>query len=199
MQLRQPRIQVNKQKMNKTPVQLHADLMADTVAYPVLSATELEKCAEFGTRCSFAPGEDHFRAGAQPFDCYVILSGEACIIDVTTDEPTYQIRHRGGQFTGDIDLFTGRRAAVSCQAIAQVEAIRIRPDKVREMFVRQPSLGARIWLAFQRRRDLLMTTNLRSVSPTRMDLYGDVPLHDYAIKGIITYKVADEPFAKSRI
>ena len=63
----------------------------------------------------------------------MILSGEVCIIDVLTDEPTYLVRLRGGQFTGDIDLFTGRRAAASCEAISQVEAIRISPDKVREM------------------------------------------------------------------
>ena len=111
VQLEQLPYQVNKQKMNQTPDQLHADLMKDTVAFPVLSAAELQECAEFGTRCSFAAGEDLFRAGAQPLDCYVILSGEACIIDVSTDEPTYLTRHRGGQFTGDIDLFTGRRAA----------------------------------------------------------------------------------------
>jgi thioredoxin reductase (NADPH) len=155
--------QVNKQQMNQTPDQLHADQMKDTVAFPVLSATELEECAEFGTRCSFVAGEDLFRAGAQPFDCYVILSGEVCIIDVSTDEPTLLIRYRGGQFTGDIDLFTGRRAAASCQAITQVEAIRIWPDKVREMLVRQPTLGARIWRAFQRRRELLMATDFQGL------------------------------------
>jgi thioredoxin reductase (NADPH) len=149
--------------MNQTPDKLHTDLMADTVAFPVLSAAELQECAEFGTRCSFAAGEDLFRAGDQPLDCYVILSGEACIIDVSTDEPTYRTRHRGGQFTGDIDLFTGRRAAASCQAIAQVEAIRIRPDKVREILVRQPTLGARIWRAFQRRRELLMATDFQGL------------------------------------
>src|SRR5450631_1694481 len=103
--------------MNQTPDQLQADLMADTVAFPVLSAAELEECAEFGTRCSFAAGEDLFRAGDQPFDCYVIHSGEACIVDVSTDEPTYLTRHRGGQFTGDIDLFTGRRDTLSRKAV----------------------------------------------------------------------------------
>ena len=97
--------------MNPTPDQLHADPTKDTVAFPVLSAAELETCAEFGTSCSFAAGEDLFLAGVQPFDCYVILLGEVCIIDVSTDEPTLLIRYRGGQFTGDIDLFTGRRAA----------------------------------------------------------------------------------------
>ena len=84
------------QKINQTPDQLHTDQMKDTVAFPVLSAAELEECAEFGTRCSFTAGEDLFRACAQPFDCYVILSGEVCIIDVLTDEPADLVRRRGG-------------------------------------------------------------------------------------------------------
>src|ERR1700693_3742676 len=42
--------------MNQTPDQLQADMMADTVAFPVLSAAELAECAEFGTHCSFAAG-----------------------------------------------------------------------------------------------------------------------------------------------
>src|SRR6202167_1925711 len=149
--------------MNQTPDQLHTDQMKDTVAFPVLSAAELEECAEFGTRCSFAAGEDLFRAGAQPFECYVILSGEASIIDVSTDEPTSMARYGAGQFTGDIDLFTGRLAVGSCQAATVVEAIRIAPDRVREMLVRQPTLGARIWRAFQRRREVLMATDFQGM------------------------------------
>jgi NAD(P)-dependent dehydrogenase (short-subunit alcohol dehydrogenase family) len=31
-------------------------MMADTVAFPVLSAAELAECAEFSTHCSFAAG-----------------------------------------------------------------------------------------------------------------------------------------------
>src|ERR1700682_4350368 len=42
--------------MNQTPDQLQADMMADTVAFPVLSAAEWAECAEFGTHCSFAVG-----------------------------------------------------------------------------------------------------------------------------------------------
>jgi len=62
--------------MSQTPDQLHADLMADMVAFPVLSAAELAECTEFGTRCSFVPGEEIFGAGSQSFDCYVIVSGD---------------------------------------------------------------------------------------------------------------------------
>jgi len=84
-------------------------------------------------------------------------------MDVSTDEPTCLARYGAGQFTGDIDLFTGRRAVGSCQADAKVEAIRIDPDKVREMLVRRPALGARIWRAFQRRRELLTSTDFQGM------------------------------------
>src|ERR1035441_4573129 len=97
-------VEVNKQQMNQTPDQLHADLMKDTVAFPVLSAAEVEECAEFGTRCSFALGKEIFGAGSQSFDWYVIVSGDVCIMDVSTDEPTCIVRFGAGQFTGDIDL-----------------------------------------------------------------------------------------------
>ena len=51
--------------------------MADTVAFPVLSAAELAECSEFGTRCSFAPRDEIFGAGSQSFDCYVIWIGKS--------------------------------------------------------------------------------------------------------------------------
>src|ERR1700683_3780322 len=149
--------------MSQTPDQLQADLMADTVAFPVLSAAELAECAKFGTRCSFALCEELFPVGNQSFDCYVIVLGDVCIMGVATDEPPCIVHLGAGQFTGDIDLFTGRLAVGSCQAATVVEAIRIAPDRVREMLVRQTTLGARMWRAFQRRRELLMTTDFQGM------------------------------------
>src|SRR6202521_6384354 len=137
--------------MNQTPDQPQADLVAHPVAFPVLSAAELAECTEFGTRCSFAPGEEIFRAGSQSFDCFVIVSGDVCIMDVSTDEPTCIVRFGAGQFTGDIDLFTGRRAVGSCQAATVVEAIRIAPDRVRSTVFAGQAVGIKevhddIWL-----------------------------------------------------
>ncbi|HET6385572.1 MAG TPA: hypothetical protein VFJ58_19435 [Armatimonadota bacterium] len=98
--------------MIQPPQQLQADLMADTVAFTVLSAAELTRCSEFGTRCSIARGEQIFAAGSQSFDCYVIVSGDVCIVDLSTDEPT---------------------------------------------------LGAGIWRAFQRRGEFLMATDFQGL------------------------------------
>src|ERR1700731_4148922 len=71
--------------MNKTPDQLQADLMADTVAFPVLSAAELEQCTEFGTRCSFAPGEEIFGAGSQSFDRVTLICSLAAARSVPVE------------------------------------------------------------------------------------------------------------------
>ena len=150
--------------MNHDAQRSPADPLADAVAFPILSAAELEQCAEFGERCSFAGGSELFAAGDHPFDCYVILAGEACIVDVSTDERRCVLRYGAGHFTGDIDLFTGRPAVVTCEAATALEAIRIPPDKIREMFVKKAALGERLWRAFQHRRELLLETAFQGLS-----------------------------------
>ncbi len=154
--------------MSQEPSRPSGNPLDDTVAFPVLSAEELAQGGEFGTRCSFAPGETLFSAGDHPFDCYVILSGEVCILDISTDERTCVIRYGAGHFTGDIDLFTGRPAVVTGEAATAVEAVRIPPANLREMFVRRPVLGERLWRAMQHRRELLLETGFQGLR-----VYGD--------------------------
>jgi thioredoxin reductase (NADPH) len=137
--------------------------LEDRIAFPILDESEREKAAEFGARCSFAAGEALFSAGDQPFDCFIILSGEVCIFDVSSDERVCVVQCGAGHFTGDIDLFTGRRAVVSGEAATPVEALRIPPENLRRLFVRQPALGERIWRAMQRRRELLLETSFQGL------------------------------------
>jgi thioredoxin reductase (NADPH) len=146
----------------------NTNLPQDAVAFPVLSDLELALGGKFGTRCSFQQGEALFSAGDHPFDCYLILAGEVCIVDVSTGEPTCVLRYGPGHFTGDIDLFTGRLSVVTAEAMTAVEAVRIPPAKVREMFVRAPVLGERLWRAMQRRRELLLATGFQGLR-----VYGD--------------------------
>ena len=136
----------------------NGDPLQDVIAFPVLSADELRKCVKFGESCSFQQGEKLFSSGDQPLACYVIMSGEICILDASADELKTVICYGPGRFTGDIDLFTGRPAVVSCEARTPVEAVRIPADRMRELFVRESALGERFWVAFQRRRNLLLNT-----------------------------------------
>lgn len=144
--------------MTPDPVPPAADPLADTVAFPVFSADEVARCAEFGERRTFAVDEELFSAGDRPFPCFVLVSGEVCIVDVSADAPRCVLRYGAGHFTGDIDLLTGRPAVVSGRAVTPVEAIRIVADDLRQLFVRQPTLGEKLWRAMQRRREALLTT-----------------------------------------
>ncbi|MGB9311930.1 MAG: cyclic nucleotide-binding domain-containing protein, partial [Candidatus Acidiferrales bacterium] len=130
------------------------DPLSDKVAFPQLSDAELAEVALFGERRSFAKDEALVCAGDYPFNSHAILSGTVRIVDVSTGERVVFVRYGQGYFTGDIDLFTHRPSVVSCEAETDVEAIRLTPAQLRNMFTRRSQLGERFWKSYQRRRDL---------------------------------------------
>ena len=136
----------------------------DEKAFPILSATEVAEAAAFGEKCTFRKGHILFSSGDRGFDSYTILSGEVRIIDISTGERVCFVKYGAGRFTGDIDLFTGRPSVVSCEANTDVEAIRIKPFKLREMFVKKPALGERYWKSFHARRQMLLQSPFRGIS-----------------------------------
>jgi thioredoxin reductase (NADPH) len=140
------------------------DPLTDQAAYPHLSEVEVEDVALFGERCSFAENQPLFCAGDFPFNSHVILSGKVRIVDVSTGERVVFVRYGRGYFTGDIDLLTRRPSVVSCEAETAVEAIRLTPDQLRDMFTRRPQLGEKFWKSFQRRRELLLVSRFRGLS-----------------------------------
>jgi FixJ family two-component response regulator/CRP-like cAMP-binding protein len=143
---------------------LDFDPLADNVAYPHLSASELNEVAPFGERCSFAKNKPLVTAGDYPFNSHVILSGGVRVVDVSTGERVVFVRHGAGYFTGDIDLFTRRPPLVSVEAETIVEAIRLTPNRLREFFTQTPRLGEKFWKSFQRRRELLLVSKFRGLS-----------------------------------
>jgi thioredoxin reductase (NADPH) len=144
------------------------DPLSDTVAYPRLTESELGQLAGFGELCVFRKNEPLFCAGDYPFRCCVIISGAVRVIDVSTGARVVFVRYGLGHFTGDIDLLTRRPSVVSCEAETDVEARCLTLDDLRRMFTELPLLGATFWRSFQRRRELLLTSNFRGLT-----IYGD--------------------------
>jgi thioredoxin reductase (NADPH) len=147
---------------------LRADPLSDTTAFPRLSEAELVEVAPFGERCSFATNQPLFRAGDYPFNSHVILSGTVRIVDLSCGERLVFVRYGAGYFTGDIDLLTRRPSVVTCEAETAVEAIRLTPYQLRDMFTRKPVLGEKFWKSFQRRRELLLISKFRGLT-----IFGD--------------------------
>jgi thioredoxin reductase (NADPH) len=140
------------------------DPLADKVAFPQLTEAELAEVALFGERRSFAKNDTLFCAGDYPFNSHAILSGTIRIVDVSTGERVVFVRYGAGYFTGDIDLFTRRPSVVSCEAETSVQAIRLTPAQLRNMFTQRPQLGEKFWKSFRRRRELLLVSKFRGLT-----------------------------------
>lgn len=140
------------------------DPLSDPIAYPHLNPSELEEAAAFGERCLIAENDPLVSAGDYPFNSYVILSGTVRAVDISTGERVVFVRYGAGYFTGDIDLFTRRPSIISVEAETSVEAVRLTPKQLRNLFTRRPQLGERFWKSYQRRRELLLNSKFRGLS-----------------------------------
>jgi thioredoxin reductase (NADPH) len=140
------------------------DPLTDATAFPHLSEAELEEVAPLGERCTFDENEPLFSAGDYPYNGCVIVSGRVRSVDVSTGERVVCVRFGAGYFTGDIDLLTRRPAPLSVEADTAVEAIRLTPRQLRMLFTRRPQLGEKMWRSYQRRRELLLTSNFRGLT-----------------------------------
>jgi thioredoxin reductase (NADPH) len=140
------------------------DPLTDATAFPHLSEAELEEVAPLGERCTFDENEPLFSAGDYPYNGFVIVSGRVRSVDVSTGERVVCVRFGAGYFTGDIDLLTRRPAPLSVEADTAVDAIRLTPRQLRILFTRRPQLGEKIWRSYQRRRELLLTSNFRGLT-----------------------------------
>jgi thioredoxin reductase (NADPH) len=140
------------------------DPLSDPIAYPHLSATDLAEVEPFGERCAIAENDPLVSAGDYPFNSCVILSGTVRAVDISTGERVVFVRYGAGYFSGDIDLFTRRPSIISVEAETSVEAVRLTPKQLRNLFTRKPQLGERFWKSYQRRRELLLKSKFRGLS-----------------------------------
>lgn len=138
-------------------------------AFPRLTAAELAVLKPLATAQDYADGEVVFRAGQADIDWFVVESGRIDILN-PTDGNRVLVTHDPGQFSGDIDLLTGRPVIVTAVARGPSRIWRVPGSHLRALLNRVPSLGEKLIVAFTRRRELLAQSGvfgLRVVGPGR--------------------------------
>jgi len=143
--------------------------LSEEAAFPRLSATELAVLKPLGTAHDYVDGETIFRAGQADIDFFVVESGQIDILN-PTDGNRVIATHEPGQFSGDIDLLTGRPVIVTAVARGKSRVWRVPGSHLRALLNRVPSLGEKLIVAFTRRRELLSQSGvfgLRVVGPGR--------------------------------
>ena len=136
-------------------------------AFPRLSTAEFAVLKSLATAHDYADGEIIFRAGQADIDLFVVESGRIDILNPTSDNRVI-VTHEPGQFSGDIDLLTGRPVIVTAVARGSSRIWRVPGSHLRGLLNRVPSLGEKLIVAFTRRRELLLEAGglgLRVVGP----------------------------------
>jgi thioredoxin reductase (NADPH) len=136
-------------------------------AFPKLNPRELELLKPLAKACVYADGETVFRAGEADLDLCVVESGKLDILN-PTDRNRVVVTHQPGEFSGDIDLLTGRPVIVTAIARGETHILRVPGSQLRSLLNRVPSLGERLMNAFTSRRELLSKSGvlgLRVVGP----------------------------------
>ncbi len=141
----------------------------DELAFPKLTKAEFALVKPLAKPCDFRDGETIFRAGQPDIDLFIVESGG---IDIRNpaDDHSLIVTHRPGEFSGDIDVITGRPVIVNAFAHGATRVLRIPHDQLRPILNRVPSLGEKLMGAFTRRRELLShfgKLGLRVVGPGR--------------------------------
>src|SRR5437879_5817137 len=137
--------------------------------FPRLPTAELAVLKPLGTAHDYVDGETIFRAGQADIDFYVVESGKIDILN-PTDGNRVLVTHEAGQFSGDIDLLTGRPVLVTAVARGESRIWRMPGSQLRALLNRFPSLGEKLIVAFTRRRELLSqagVAGLRVLGPGR--------------------------------
>jgi thioredoxin reductase (NADPH) len=141
----------------------------EVVAFPQLTEAELNHVRPLAEECTFADGDEVFKAGQARLDLFIVESGGIEIQNPTAGNSVI-VTHGPGQFSGDIDLITGRPVIVTGVARGPTRLLRVPHDALRALLNRVPTFGEKLISAFTRRRELLSqfgTLGLRVVGPGR--------------------------------
>lgn len=128
-----------------------------SVAFPVLDHTQIAALAGCSAASlqRYPDGHVLIKVGDQDFKFFVVKSGSIEILDEWGDTPTRVTLHQKGQFTGDVNHLTGKRALMSAVARGDTEVYEITTDALRQVLNQCPELGDIILQAFIARRQLL--------------------------------------------
>jgi thioredoxin reductase (NADPH) len=141
----------------------------EEAAFPRLTTAELALIEPLATARDYADGETIFRVGQADIDLYIVESGGIEIRNPTAGDRVIVV-HEPGQFSGDIELLTGRPVIVTAVARGATRVLCVPNSHLRSLLNRVPGFGEKLITALTRRRELLSrlgTLGLRVVGPGR--------------------------------
>jgi thioredoxin reductase (NADPH) len=113
---------------------------------------EIERLSRFGQPHRYHAGEMIARVGEVGPGLMLILSGRVDVTQPSGGERRHIVTHERGNFMGELAQLSGRPYLVDEQALTDVEAVAIPPERLRALLIAEADLGERLMRALILRR-----------------------------------------------
>ena len=124
--------------------------------FPSLTAAQMGRLAAHGRYRPVAAGEVLFEAGAAITPFFVITRGLVEIVRPSPNGDNLITVHGPGQFTGEVNMLTGRRALVSARARETGEVLEIDRERLLALVLSDSEISEILMRAFILRRGNLL-------------------------------------------
>src|SRR4051812_47137053 len=124
--------------------------------FPVLTAEQLERLAKHGEHRAVDRGDVLVREGDSNFPLIVVLDGEMEVVRTLCDSEEIVTTHQRGQFSGELNLLTGRRGLAMIRATKPGQVIVIPRDEVLRLVQTDAEISEIFMRAFILRRAALV-------------------------------------------
>ncbi|HEV7923018.1 MAG TPA: FAD-dependent oxidoreductase [Thermoanaerobaculia bacterium] len=121
-------------------------------AFPRLNAAQLERLASRGRRRRVQSGEVLWESGAAVVPFVVVIEGQLEMTVHTAAQDTVVAHHGPGQFTGDVNMLSGRRALAAARATEGGEVIEVDRETLLALVQTDSDLSEILMRAFITRR-----------------------------------------------
>src|SRR3990170_8288582 len=118
------------------------------VAFPTLSDKDLTALAARGHAREVRTGELLFEEGDRDLSFFVVQEGAVEIVEHSRGTPHTVTVHHPGQFTGDVDVLSGRAVLVTGRVAEDGRLLQLSTEELRRAVDELPELGETIVKAF---------------------------------------------------
>jgi thioredoxin reductase (NADPH) len=132
-------------------------------AFPKLTEAQIAALMPRGRVRRVREGEVLWEEGDRGFGFFVVLAGEMDIVDLTGETPQRVTVHVPGEFSGDVDMLSGRASLVRAIMLSDGEVLELDVDSLRRVVKELPEISEVLLAAFLMRRSLLVGAGYRGI------------------------------------
>jgi thioredoxin reductase (NADPH) len=132
-------------------------------AFPVLTGDQISRVAQHGRQRTIEPGEILAEASHANTRFFLVLEGKLDIVRTNGDAQEVVVTHGPGQFTGEVNLLSGRRMLVDIRARDAGTVIQLSRDELLELVQTDSELSEIVMRAFILRRVELLSHGIGDV------------------------------------